>query len=41
MQLVAIGTREVTLDELPGLFGDALAGRSFGRAMVRTDKGDI
>ncbi|MGH8118078.1 MAG: YhdH/YhfP family quinone oxidoreductase [Rhodanobacteraceae bacterium] len=34
--LETICTREVTLDELPGVFDDALAGRSFGRTLVRT-----
>lgn len=30
-----IATREVTLDELPGVFGHMLAGESFGRTVVR------
>ncbi|MGH8156269.1 MAG: YhdH/YhfP family quinone oxidoreductase [Rhodanobacteraceae bacterium] len=37
--LETICTREVTLDELPGVFDDALAGRSFGRTLVRTGSG--
>ncbi len=35
--LDAICTREVTLDELPGVFGGMLAGGSFGRTLVRLD----
>ncbi|HET7929904.1 MAG TPA: oxidoreductase, partial [Rhodanobacteraceae bacterium] len=34
--LDAICTSEVTLDGLPGTFAAMLAGRSFGRALVRT-----
>ena len=30
-----IATREVTLDELPGVFARMLAGDSFGRTVVR------
>jgi len=30
-----IATREVTLDDLPGVFGHMLAGNSFGRTLVR------
>jgi putative YhdH/YhfP family quinone oxidoreductase len=35
--LDAIGTLEVGLDELPGVFEAMLAGRSFGRTLVRID----
>ncbi len=33
--LTAIATREVTLDQLPGVFSDMLDGRAFGRTLVR------
>lgn len=33
--LERIATREVTLDQLPGVFGHMLAGESFGRTIVR------
>ena len=36
-----ICTREVTLDELPGVFDGMLAGRSFGRTLVRTNTDGI
>ncbi|GAB2548236.1 YhdH/YhfP family quinone oxidoreductase [Rhodanobacter koreensis] len=34
-QLERIATREITLDELPGVFAHMLAGDSFGRTLVR------
>ncbi|MEO9214887.1 MAG: oxidoreductase, partial [Rhodanobacter sp.] len=33
--LERIATREITLDELPGVFAHMLAGDSFGRTLVR------
>ena len=35
--LDAACTREVTLDELPGVFNTMLSGQSFGRTLVRVD----
>ena len=35
--LERIATREVTLDELPDVFGRMLAGESFGRTVVRLE----
>ncbi|MEO7052430.1 MAG: YhdH/YhfP family quinone oxidoreductase [Rhodanobacter sp.] len=32
-----IATREISLDELPGVFDDMLAGKSFGRTLLRID----
>lgn len=37
--LAAIATREVGLDELPGVFETMIAGDSFGRTVVRIDSG--
>lgn len=36
-QLDHIATREISLDELPGIFRQMLAGDSFGRTLVRID----
>jgi NADPH-dependent curcumin reductase CurA len=38
--LDAICTQEVGLDELPGVFDAMLAGRSFGRTLVRIAPSD-
>jgi putative YhdH/YhfP family quinone oxidoreductase len=37
--LDAIGSHEIGLEELPGVFDDMLAGRSFGRTLVRIGAG--